>query len=217
MFLGHYGVALAAKRVAPKVSLGTLFLAVQLPDLLWPVLLLVGVERVRVEPGITAVNPLNFEHYPYTHSLLGAIVQGLVIGVVYLLVRGQPRGAVVLGLGAVSHWLLDFVVHIPDLPLAPGLAERFGLGLWNALAATLVVEFALFGIGLWAYARSSASRNWVGRYAFWVLIVLLAITYISNAFGPAPASANAVAVVGLIGGWLVVLWAYWAGTYRTTG
>src|SRR5512139_3691369 len=138
MFLGHFAVGFAAKRLAPRASLGTLFLAAQFIDLLWPLLVLLGIERVRIAPGITTVTPLDFEHYPWSHSLFAVSVWGVLFATVYLFIRRDRRASLVLGLAVLSHWLLDFLVHRPDLPLLPG-GERFGLGLWNSLAGTLVV------------------------------------------------------------------------------
>ncbi|HEU5299248.1 MAG TPA: metal-dependent hydrolase, partial [bacterium] len=134
MFLGHYAVAMGAKRAAPAIGLGTLILAAQWADLLWPVLLLAGVERVEIVPGITALSPFDFVHYPITHSLLGIAVWGALFGLLYVRRSKAPRLGWILGLTVVSHWVLDFLVHRPDLPLAPG-AMRVGLGLWNLPAA----------------------------------------------------------------------------------
>ena len=155
MFIGHFGVGFAAKAVAPQVSLGTLFLAAQFIDLLWPTLLLLGVERVRIEPGITTVTPLNFEHYPVSHSLLAVLGWSLLLGGVYFWRRGALRGAVVVGLAVLSHWLLDLLVHRPDLPLYPGATQFFGLGLWSSLGATLAVELPIFAAGVWLYLRAT--------------------------------------------------------------
>ena len=132
MFIGHFGVGLAAKPLAPKTSLGTLFLAAQFIDLLWPTLLILGIEQVRIDPGNTAVTPLDFERYPVSHSLLAVIGWAVLIAVAYQLLRRYPRGAIVLGILVVSHWLLDLVVHRPDLPLYPGSA-RFGFGLCSGV------------------------------------------------------------------------------------
>jgi membrane-bound metal-dependent hydrolase YbcI (DUF457 family) len=147
MFLGHFAIGFAAKRAAPRASLGTLFLAAQFIDLLWPLLVLAGIERVRIAPGITVVTPLDFEHYPWSHSLLMVLVWGVLFAGVYFLIRRDRRTSLVLGLAVVSHWVLDWLTHRPDLPLAPG-AERVGLGLWNSFAGTLIVEVGLFALGV---------------------------------------------------------------------
>ena len=142
MFLGHYAVALAAKRAAPRTSLGTLIFAAQWLDELWPILLLAGVERVRIVPGLMAANPLDFVSYPISHSLLMAIVWGAVIGGIYFAVRRYVSGAWIVALAVVSHWVLDLVVHRPDLPVWPGSATRVGLGLWNSIAVSAAVTSA---------------------------------------------------------------------------
>lgn len=214
MFLGHYAVALAAKKVAPKTSLGTLFLAGQLVDLLWPLFLLLGIETVRIEPGNTIVTPLDFNDYPITHSLLMAVVWSLVFALGYYSLRKYPRGTLVTGICVFSHWVLDFVAHRPDLPLAPGSETMFGLSLWNSLAGTIAVEFGLFAIGVLVYLRATNTMGKVGTYGFWGLIVLLIAIYVANLLGPPPPSAEMIAVAGN-SSWLFVLWAYWVDRNRT--
>ncbi len=147
MFLGHFGVGFAAKAASPKTSLGTLFLATQFIDLLWPSLLLIGAERVRIEPGATKVTPLDFVYYPISHSLLAVLGWALLFALLYQLFRGYPRGSIIVGLAVVSHWLLDAIVHHPDLPLYPGSGYVVGLSLWSSLSGTLVVELLIFAIG----------------------------------------------------------------------
>ena len=137
MFIGHYALGLASKRIAPSVSLGALFLACQFADLLWPMLVLAGVESFTIRPGITAVTPLDFEYYPFSHSLLTLCVWGVLLGLIYRTVTGSSwRAAIVLCALVVSHWVLDVVVHRPDMPLAPGLSYHLGLGLWNSVPGT---------------------------------------------------------------------------------
>ncbi len=213
MFIGHFAVGMGAKAAAPRVSLGTLFLASQFVDLLWPTLLLFGLERVKIVPGITTVTPLDFEHYPITHSLLMAMVWGLLFGLVYWIFQKNKIGAIVLGLCVASHWLLDLLVHRPDLPLIPGGATRLGIGLWNSLPATLIVEGLLFVLGIWLYLRSTTAKNRVGRFAFWGLAAFLSIIYIANLFGPPPPDVPSIAWAGHLQ-WLFVLWAYWVDRNR---
>ena len=128
MFIGHFGVGFGAKAAAPRVSLGTLLLAAQFLDLLWPIFLLLGIESVRIDPGNTAVTPLDFVSYPLTHSLLTGVGWGGLLGGAYALHRRWLRGAVVVAATVVSHWVLDWVSHRPDLPLIPG-GNKVGLGL----------------------------------------------------------------------------------------
>lgn len=148
MFIGHFAAAFALKRFAPETNLGWLVASVCFLDALWPFFLLGGLEKVEIDPGNTAFTLLNFVSYPYTHSLLMAVVWAILLAGVYFLLTRYRTGAIALGIGVVSHWFLDLVVHRPDLPLYPGSA-KFGFGAWNSIPATLLIESVLFGIGLW--------------------------------------------------------------------
>ncbi|GEJ55938.1 hypothetical protein [Anaeromyxobacter diazotrophicus] len=212
MFLGHFAVALAAKRAAPRASLGTLFLAAQWLDLVWPALVLAGVEEVRVAPGDTAFTPLAFVHYPWTHSLALVVAWAAALGGAYLWRTGRRREAAVVAALVVSHWVLDLASHRPDLPLAPG-AAKVGLGLWNSVPATLAVESALFLAGVLAYASFTRARSRAGRYAFWGLVAALAGIYAASALGPPPPSPRAIAAAGLLL-WLFVPWAAYVDRRR---
>ena len=187
MFIGHFGLGFAAKRVAPQLSLGTAFLGAQFVDLLWPTLLLLGLETVRIAPGATAVTPLVFEHYPISHSLAAVACWALALGSAYLLLAGSRRGALVLGALVVSHWVLDAIVHVPDLPIAPGLPTMVGLGLWQSKLATLAVEFSLLAIGVWLYVKATPGLDAVGRWALAGLVALLCVIEAANVFGAATA------------------------------
>jgi hypothetical protein len=213
MLLGHYAVALAAKRAAPKASLGTLVFAAQFADLVWPIFLLAGWEQVRIVPGITRVTPLDFVAYPYSHSLLAQVLWGLAVGAVYFGIRRGARSAVVLALCVPSHWLLDYIVHRPDLPLVPG-GRRYGLGLWNSLPATLAVEFTLFAIGIALYLTQTRAKDRAGGYALWSLLILLLLVYIGSLFGPPPPNERVIAISALTL-WLTVPWAAWADRHRS--
>ncbi len=213
MFLGHFGVGFGAKTLQPRVSLGTLFLAAQLADLVWPTLLLLGVERVSIVPHATGANALDFVYYPFTHSLVSELVAGLLLGLAYWLLRRNAQGALLVGLLVPSHWLLDLVVHMPDLPLYPGPSPLLGFGLWNHLAITQVVEFALLGFGLWLYMRRTRARNGVGRYGLLGLLALLVVSHVASIFSPPPASFTAIGWGGQLR-WLPVLLAYWADRNR---
>jgi membrane-bound metal-dependent hydrolase YbcI (DUF457 family) len=212
MFIGHFALGFAAKRVTSKTSLGTLFAAAQLLDLVWPVLVLLGVETVRIDPGNTAFTPLDFASYPWTHSLLFALLWAAGFAIVYRVRTGLTRGAWVVGALVFSHWLLDFVTHRPDLPLAPG-APKVGLGLWSSVPATLIVEAALFAIGVYLYAAGTRARNRTGAVAFWALVALLTATYVANVVGPPPPNAAAIGVAGLLM-WLFIPWAVWIDRSR---
>lgn len=213
MFLGHYAVALGAKRAAPRASLGTLFVAAQFLDLLWPFFLLLGLEQVRVDPGNTAFTPLDFTTYPFSHSLLAAMGWSMVVGVAYFALRRQPRAALVLGLAVMSHWVLDFISHRPDLPLWPGSPDKAGLGLWNSVPATVLFEGTLFLLGVCMYVQSTRARDRTGSYALWSLIALLLLIYGGSVLGPPPPSPQAVVWTGL-GQWLFVPWFYWIDRHR---
>jgi hypothetical protein len=214
MFIGHYAVGFAAKRLAPMLSLGTLFLAVQLADLLWPTLVLLGVEEVRIAPGITAVTPLDFVYYPYSHSLLTLAGWGVLLGAGYAAIRRAGPGAgLVLALGVLSHWVLDVISHRPDMPFGFNGGGRVGLGLWNSLPGTLAVELTLFALGVALYARATIPRDRAGRWSFWALVAFLLVVYLANLFGPPPPSVAAVAWAGHAL-WLLVLWGYWIDRHR---
>ncbi len=213
MFIGHFAVALAAKRAAPRTSLGTLFAAALLPDVVWPVLVLAGVEKVEIHPGDTAFTPLNFVSYPWSHSLLLVTLTGVAAGLLYGWKTRYRPGAVVIALLAVSHWVLDWFTHRPDLPLVPGGAV-YGLGLWNSIPATMLIEGAMFAAGAIFYALFTRARDGVGRYAYWSLVVFLAGIYVADRFSPPPPSDRAVAWVGVIGGLVLFAWGAWADRHR---
>jgi hypothetical protein len=214
MLIGHYAVGLACKRLVPSVSLGALFLACQWADLLWPTLVLAGVEHFTIRPGITAVTPLDFQYYPYSHSLLALLVWGILIGLIYRAVTGSPwRAAVVLAALVLSHWVLDLIVHRPDLPVAPGLTPRLGLGLWNSIPATLAVEFGLYVAGSWLYLKATVARDRIGSIGLWALLLFLALVEVANIFGPPPPSVTAV-VIPAEALWLLVVWGYWVDQHR---
>jgi hypothetical protein len=212
MFLGHFGIALAAKKAAPRASLGVLVLAAQFADLLWPIFLLLGWEQVRITPGITRVTPLDFISYPYSHSLLAQLLWGVALGAVYFALRRDARGAVVAGLCVPTHWMLDFVAHRPDMPVVPG-GDRYGLGMWNSLPLTLLVEFVIYGIGIAAYLKTTRAKDRVGKYALGSLLIFLFVVYLSATFGAAPPDVKTNAYMALAM-WLLVPWAAWADKHR---
>ncbi len=214
MFIGHFAVGFAAKKAAPQVSLGTGFLAALLLDGIWPVLVLTGVERVEIAPGNTAFTPLDFVSYPYSHSLLTTVVWGVLFAIVYRGLRKNWSGAIWLALAVTSHWVLDAITHRPDLPLYPGGGQLIGLGLWNSVAGTVLVEGLMFTGALALYVTCTRAIDGIGHYALWALIVLLLLTYFAGIVGPPPPSALAVAVAGILGGALSVAWGYWIDRHR---
>ncbi len=214
MFLGHFGVALAAKRAAPKASLGMLVLGAQLADMLWPIFLLLGWEQVRIEPGNTRFTPLNFVSYPYTHSLVAQLLWGTTLGGVYFLFRRNARSAIVAGVCVPTHWLLDWIAHRPDMAIFPGGA-RHGLGMWNSLPLTLSVELTLFVAGIAVYLGVTHAKDRTGRYALWSMIIFLLLSYFASAFGAPPPSVRVLAFTALAI-WLFVPWAAWADRHRAS-
>lgn len=213
MFIGHFAVGFAAKLAAPRVSLGTLFLSAQFIDLLWPTFLLLGIERVRIEPGATTVTPLVFEHYPYSHSLLAVLGWAAFLGALHFLLRRDRRSALVLGALVLSHWCLDLLVHRADLPILPWGSTLVGLRLWSSLPLTLALEVPMFMLGFWLYARSTRALDRVGRWGLVGLVLVLFLIYAGSIFGAPPPSVTAIAWAGQLQ-WLLVLWGYWVDQRR---
>jgi membrane-bound metal-dependent hydrolase YbcI (DUF457 family) len=213
MFLGHYGVALAAKRLAPKTSLGTLTFAAQWCDELWPILLLLNIERVRIVPGLMPANPLDFVSYPISHSLLAVIGWSALIGLIYWFARRYPRGALVVGLAVVSHWFLDLPMHRPDLPLWPNSNLKLGFGLWTSLPRSVALELMVLGAGVLIYTRATRPRDKIGTWAFWLMIAVLTGFYLASEMGPPPTNERNLAI-GALGLWLFVPWAAWIDRHR---
>lgn len=213
MFVGHFGVGFAGKAAAPRASLGTLVLASQFIDLLWPSLLLAGLESVEIRPGITRVTPLDFTSYPISHGLLAVVAWGLLVAGAYQVARKYAAGAVTMFALVVSHWLLDLLTHRPDLPLWPGNDAKVGLGLWNSLPGTLAVELAIFGAGVALYVRTTKPVDRTGTFALGGLVAFLLLIYSGNLFGSVPPGVAAIAWAGQAQ-WLLVAWAYWVDRHR---
>ena len=207
MFVGHFAAGLVAKKFAPKISLGWLFAGCQLLDLVWPVLVLLGIEKVKIDYQATEVTPFDFVSYPWSHSLVMTLVWSLVFASIVYLVTKSKRGALVSGVVVSSHWFLDFVSHRADMPLWWG-SDLFGLGLWHSRTGTFVVESAFFLFGVFVYRAFGGGVN----KKFWSLIGFLSVFYILNIFGPKPPpdmSPEAIAGPAL-SLWLIVFWAYMA-------
>ena len=220
MFLGHYGVAFALKRAEPKISLGTLFVAVQLADLLWGFFLLLGWEQVRIDPGYSRMTPLEFVHYPISHSLVGAVAWALVACALYYSwpTRDTSRhwqAALLVGAAVLSHWPLDVVVHLPDLPLAGEGSPRLGFGLWNSLPATLAVEALVFGGGAAVYALYRSHRHPLRAGPFTGLVLVLVAIYAASVLGPPPPSVTAIAVADIVGLLALAAFAGWVDRRAT--
>lgn len=213
MFIGHFGLALAAKKVNQKPSLGTYFLAAQFIDLLWPFFLILKIEQVAVEPGNTAFTPLNFISYPYSHSLTAVFIWAAVFSLTYYIFKKNRQTAFLLGLLVLSHWVLDLITHRPDLPLSFTEDTKVGLGLWNNKVATLITECIIFLVGVYLYLFSTEVQNNIGKFAFWGLILFLLAVYFMNAFGDPPPDENSIGYIGL-SQWLLIIWAYWVDNNR---
>ncbi|MCU0395127.1 MAG: hypothetical protein MUF29_04410 [Chitinophagaceae bacterium] len=212
MFLGHFAAALAAKKADKQLSLGTTTLAAQWLDLLWPALLLTGTEQAALSASGSPV-PLEFTHYPVSHSLLAVCGWALLFAGLYFLFTKKPRAAVIMALLVLSHWFLDLLVHVPDLPLAPGGTVKVGLGLWNHKIIETILEMALFALGVYWYFAANPLMPRSKKIISWSLIAFLPIVHLMNSLGAPPPSVQAVAVVGL-SQWLLVAWAWWADPMR---
>jgi hypothetical protein len=215
MFIGHFGLSFAAKKAAPQVSLGTLFIATQFVDILWPFLLVFNIEKVAITPGYTKMNAFEFLYYPYTHSLLMGIVWGVAVGIIYWLFKRDTRGAIVIGLCVLSHWFFDLIVHVADLPLTPFSDDKVGLGLWNHVAVTLLLETIIFLTGIYIYTTFTKAKNKIGKWALWTLVILLLLFSLSSPFGPPPSDSIMTLFVSfMIGIGLFIALAYWVDRNR---
>ncbi|MGD0364557.1 MAG: metal-dependent hydrolase [Bryobacteraceae bacterium] len=214
MLVGHIAVGLAAKPIAPRVSLGTLLLAALLPDLLWCMFLLAGVEHVALQPGRGAANYFGASDIEFSHSLLMAAVWGALLAAVYWFARHRARGAWILFAAVMSHWPLDFLAHRPDMALAPGVHRYLGLGLWRSAPATVLVEGGLWIAAIVVYMRATRPASRLGSYVFWIAAVLLTLVWYRNITGPPPPDPHSMAAGSLIFFSLVVAWGYWMNRLR---
>jgi hypothetical protein len=205
MFVGHLALALAAKRAEPKVPLAWFMAAVTTLDLLWPVFLLLGIEQVRIDPGNTAFTPLRFVWYPWSHSLLMATVWGLALAGLGRSRGFSRRASIVLFALVVSHWVLDFFTHAPDMPLWPGPSPLLGLRLWSSVPATIVVEGAFWLLGIVLYLRGRHAASWGGKAAFWSFVIVCTLMWLAGPWSPPPPNARFLAWFGLIG-WVILPW-----------
>ncbi|MCX6634335.1 MAG: hypothetical protein NT090_04490 [Acidobacteria bacterium] len=212
MFLGHYAVGFAAKRAAPRTSLAVLLAAVSLIDLLFPLFLLLGWERVWSEPGSNHFTRMSF-FYPFSHSLAATVVWAIAAASIYWAVARYRAGAVVAGLAVLSHWVLDAISHKPDMPLYPGASPRVGLGLWYSVTGTVIVEGLMFAAGVWIYAAITRARNRKGAYGLWSFVTLMVLVYVADILGPPLPDSSAAGWVGLAFG-LFLLYVAWFDRYR---
>jgi len=211
MFIGHFALGLLASRAEPRLRLGTALVASQVPDAIWPYLLLTGVEQVTIAPGDTAMTPLRFDSYPWSHSLLMVAVTAFVLAILYRAKGAGSRPAAMIAALAISHWFLDFITHRPDIPLLPGSDLKFGLGLWNSVPLTVIVEGLLY-----AGAVASYSRGRRMPISFWILVSTLLATYVGNVAGPPPPGVTEVAISMILLVPLVWWWGNRAGVPAPT-
>lgn len=214
MFIGHFAVGLAAKRLAPTLSLATLFTAAQLADILWPFFLAAGFEQVQITDNRNPLLRLTFISYPYSHSLVFLVIWGALLGFAWRARTRNPNVAAILVLLVVSHWILDVVTHRPDMPLYPGSA-KVGLGLWKSPALTLAIEVPLYVAGIVIYTRNTRARDRIGAWGFWALAVFLLIAYLGSLTGSPPPSLPALYGSVIVATLLLLVWAWWADQHRT--
>lgn len=197
MFIGHYGPAFGAKAALRQIPLWVLFLAVQWMDIVWSILVLSGIEKVRIAPGLMEGSSLDLYFMPYTHGLLGALVlSALGGGIVALFMRENRRAVfVVVGICVFSHWILDLVVHRPDLWIYDDV--KWGFGLWRWLWVSLPLEIASLLLGAWYYARHVAARG-PSNAMLWLFVAAMAGIEFYAVFGPPPVSGFAEARTALV-------------------
>ncbi len=214
MFIGHFAVGFAAKKYAPRTSLALLLAAPLFLDLVWPMFVITGWEQVRVDPGNTRYTPLDFVHYPWSHSLLMCIVWATLFALIYQRITHYRPGTIAIWVGVVSHWVLDWITHRPDMPLYPS-GPRLGLGLWNSIAGTMIVEISMLVAGVWLYLQSTQARDRIGKYGLGVYVGLLLLLYVGDRFSGPPPSVAAIAWTGLAAGVIFVSWAWWFDRHRS--
>lgn len=212
MFIGHYAVGLASKKFAPRASMGALIAAPILLDLLWPIFLLLGWEHVSIVPNNNPFLRLQFDSYPISHGLVAVIGWATLFASIYFGFTRYVPGTIVIWIGVLSHWLLDFVVHVPDLPLNAH-SRLWGLGLWNHRWLTITIELTLFVIAIWTYQKETRAKDKIGLYAFLAFVLVLLLAYAGASFGPPPPSVKKLAIFALVT-WLAIPWAWWFDAHR---
>lgn len=213
MFVGHFAIGFASKRLAPQSSLVPLLAAPLLADILWPIFLLLGWEHVRIIPGITRFSPLDLYDFTLSHSLLGLIVSATLFAMIYWGVTRYVAGAMVIWFGVLSHWVLDWIAHRPDMPLYPG-SPKYGLGLWNAIPAIMTLELGLLAGGLWLYVRTTRTRDGIGRYGLAAYVIALAAIYMAAPLSSPPPSVETLIWVSLVFESVFLIWAWWFDRHR---
>lgn len=213
MFIGHFAVGFAGKRVAPRTNIALLLAAALFLDVLWPIFVLLGWEQVRIDPGNTRYTPLDFVSYPWSHSLVMSMLWATLLAAAYFLATRYRQGALMIWIAVVSHWILDWITHAQDMPIFPG-GPRFGLTLWNSIAGTMIVELLMFAVGVGLYVQVTRARDRIGRFALLAYIVLLLIAYVGDRFSDPPSSVGEVAWLGVIASAVLIPWAWWFERHR---
>src|SRR5688572_9739144 len=213
MFVGHYAVGLVAKRFAPRTSLGILIAAPILLDLIWPILVLIGWEHISIVDSPNPFLRLQFDSNPISHGLVAVIGWATLFASIYFGLARYLAGAIAVWVGVISHWLLDYVVHRPDLPLHSGSSRLLGLGLWNQRWVTVAVELTLLAAGVAVYLLQTRAKDRIGSLGFWNFIVLLVAVYGVVVFGPTPSSVNKLAI-GALSSLLFVGLVWWFDSHR---
>jgi len=217
MFIGHYGVSLASKPLRPSVPLWVWFIAVQWMDVVWSILVLFGIEKLRIVPGFTQANALDLYYMPYSHSLPGSIALSLLFGAIVAMFVSENRSTTFLLVAAASfsHWVFDLIVHLPDLPLYDDTA-KVGFGLWRVVALSFSLELSLLGVGAWLYARGATFKGASSQYLYWGFVVVLAVLQVIVNFGPPPPSGEMMAILALVFYIALSLLAAWIEHVATT-
>jgi hypothetical protein len=219
MFIGHFGIGFALKKVEPGLSLGLLIFGAILLDILFGLFLLAGLEHAKIVPGATVVSPFEFYDYPLSHSAVGAVIWATAGFLAYWLWpkgdRAQrKRPAFVLAAAIFSHFILDVISHTPDMTLFGNNLPGLGLSLWNSLAGTMIVELGLLLIGIVLYMSATHSVSSSGKYGLALLVLMLIVFFIANIFGPPPPDMISVAVTMTAGQLALVAIAYWVDRNR---
>ena len=207
MFIGHFAVGIAGRRLTPRAGLGWWLTAAIFLDAVWPVLILLGIEHVDIVHSSNPFLTLRFTDYPISHSLVGAVGWAAIFAGVYRMVKGRSDGALLLACGVLSHWVLDVISHLPDMPVLPH-GPYVGLGLWKSVPLTIAVESAMFIGAIAYYARGRRPR-----LAFWLLVGVFSLLYVASIVLPPPPTVSAIGWTGIVA-WLFVPWAWWADRSR---
>jgi len=214
MFVGHYAVGFATKRIQPRLSLFSLLTAAMLADILYSIFLIAGIEHFAIRPGITRVNALDLYDFPISHSLLTDVIwAGLFAGIFFFCSR-SARAAWIMVAAVLSHWLLDFISHRPDMPRAPGVHKYFGLGLWNSIPATAVLEGSMWFAAIILYVRATRAKGRAGFYGLWIPVGLVTLLWVTSLNGAPPPSVGIVKIVNAVLISLSLAWTYWMDRAR---